>query len=67
MTSKEFEDKEREILKRVPPEFHGAISYYAYQHGHGCGMNDVLIYAEELVDALEGAIEKFAASIKNGM
>jgi hypothetical protein len=23
MTSKEFEDKEREILKRIPVEFHG--------------------------------------------
>jgi hypothetical protein len=66
VTNKEFEDREREILKRIPPEFHGAISHYAYQHGHGCGPNDVLIYAEDLVDALEGPIEKFAARIKNG-
>jgi hypothetical protein len=43
----------------------GAISYYARQEGDDYEPN-VLTHVEDLVDALEGPIEKFAARIKNG-
>jgi hypothetical protein len=59
MTAKEFAKKEKEILSAIPQEFHGAVSYQAYEDGHAYGYEEVLIHVQNLVGMLEKPIADF--------
>jgi hypothetical protein len=64
LTDAEFTERQNEILKGVPKEFHGALSYYAYQQGHSNGNSEILIILCDLVDALEKPISDFEERIR---
>lgn len=59
MTESEFVEKQNEILNRVPSHFQGALSYLAYEQGHGGGYHDILVHLEDLVGALENPIKEY--------
>jgi hypothetical protein len=65
MTDQEFTVRQDEILANIPKEFHSALSSYAYREGHGCGMSDVLIILQDLVNSLETPIEQYRQRIVN--
>lgn len=67
MTAKEFANKEKEILSAIPQEFHGAVSYQAYEDGHAYGYEEVLIHVQNLVGMLAKPIAEFEARIKKEM
>jgi len=56
MTQDKFEQKEAEILERLPYQLRNAISWMAYDRGHSCGYEEILIHVREMVDALEQPI-----------
>lgn len=66
MTAKEFEDEETNILSEIPYEFREAISYHAYEKGHSCGYEEVILYLNDLVDTFKGPIEKYRIRILKG-
>lgn len=59
MTPEEFNKQETELLNKVPQEFRGWLSYYAYEQGHSAGYEEVLSYLRELIYELVPAMNKF--------
>jgi hypothetical protein len=64
MTDIEFQAKQDKILQDIPKEFHGALSYMAWNEGHSAGYNEVLGYLSDFVYNLKEAIEKYTQRIK---
>lgn len=50
MTESEFMERHGEILAKIPFNFHPAVSWYAWEHGHANGYESVLEILTELVD-----------------
>lgn len=66
MDNQEFEQRQDEILKDIPQEFHSAVRWHAYDRGHAYGHNEVLIHVQDLVDMLKEPIAEYTARlIKN--
>lgn len=63
MTDEEFAARQQEILADLPPEFHGALSRLAYEEGHGCGLENVLIHLQDLVGALKLPIAAYRGRV----
>ena len=63
MTPEEYANREAEILKNIPSEFHGPLSYLAYQHGHGSGYHNILIYLEEYAEMIEKPLAEYIKRI----
>lgn len=59
MDNQEFEQREEEILKDIPEEFHSAVRWHAYGQGHAFGREEVLIHVHDLVDMLKEPIVKY--------
>ena len=59
MDEKEFEQRQDEILKDIPEEFHSAVKWHAYDHGHAFGYEEVVIHVHNLVDMLKEPIIKY--------
>ena len=59
MTEAEFTERQKEILEKVPPEFWGNLSYYAYYHGHSSGYEEILSYLDDIVEGLKDPIKNF--------
>ena len=59
MTDKEFKQREEELLRKLPPEFHAAVSWRAYDQGHAYGHSEVLSHVGSLVDMLEEPIAEY--------
>lgn len=59
MTNEEFNRREEDLLRKLPPEFHAAVSYHAYDQGHAYGHSEVLIHVGSLVDMLEKPIAEY--------
>lgn len=57
MTQDEFNQKEAEILERLPIQLRSAISWMAYDRGHAYGYEEVLNHVLAMVDALEKPVE----------
>ena len=64
MTSKEFIDKQTELLETIPREFHAMVSYYAYEHGHSAGYDEILSIMGGLIADLAGPITAYADTIR---
>lgn len=54
-----FDRREEEILKDVPYEFRGTLTYMAYDKSHAYGREEMLFTLESLVFDLKEAIKKF--------
>lgn len=66
MDNQEFEQRQEEILKNIPEEFHSAVRWHAYGQGHAFGHEEVLIHVHDLVDMLKEPIAEYTARlIKN--
>ena len=65
MDEKEFEQRQDEILKDIPQEFHSAVSWNAYERGHAYGHEEVLIHVQNLVDMLKEPIAKYTDRLTN--
>ena len=63
MTVEQFEAKQVEALADIPQEFHTAIRYNAWEHGHSAGYEEVLLYVNDLVDALTQPIKDYTKRI----
>ena len=59
MTNEEFKRREEDLLRKLPPEFHAAVSYRAYELGHAYGHSEVLSHVGSLVDMLEEPIANY--------
>lgn len=55
---KVYEDSEY-LLRDIPEEFHGPLSYIAYEQGHSAGQDEVNLILSGLVNDLAPAIKKF--------
>lgn len=64
MTNEEYAARERELLSQLPPEFHSAVSYHAYETGHAYGHEEVLIHLQGLVDMLVPCVNSYTQRIK---
>jgi len=66
MTPAEY-DKEVEArldAKEIPKEFRSALSRLAYQQGHSCGYEEVLVMLDDLIQALATPIQELIKRIK---
>lgn len=59
MNGENFEQRQDEILKDIPEEFHSAVKWHAYDRGHAYGHEEVLIHVQNLVDMLKDPIIKY--------
>lgn len=59
MTYTEYNEKENELLKDVPVEFHSVLSYMAYDHSHSGGYEEVLNTLTNYVHQLSQAITAY--------
>jgi len=66
LTEEEYELRLDEMLARLPPELRPAVSWHAWQHGHSGGYEEVLLHAEDMVDALEAPVKALAARLQGG-
>jgi hypothetical protein len=64
MTEVEFVKKQDELLKNIPEEFKGAMSYRAWEDGHAYGFEEVLNHLTDLIADLEEPIMKFMERVK---
>lgn len=64
MTSKEFNEKEKELLDTIPFEFRSTLSYMAYERSHSSGYDEVFDTLQSLVSDLTSAINSFADRLK---
>lgn len=65
MNGENFEQRQDEILKEIPEEFHSAVSWHAYDRGHAYGHEEVLIHVQNLVDMLKDPIIKYTERLTN--
>lgn len=52
MTESEFMERHGEILAKIPSNFHPAVSWYAWEHGHATGYQAVLEILSEIVNEI---------------
>lgn len=64
MTQYEFETTQETLLKDVPDEFRGTISYRAWERGHSAGYEEVIAYVREMITDLQSPIKKFEDRIR---
>lgn len=64
MDKEEFAQEQERLLAAIPDEFHGFVSYRAWDQGHSSGYEEVLLYVTELVDELKGPIKEFEVRLK---
>jgi len=64
LTQEQFEAKQTELLADLPKEFHSAIAYNAWEHGHSAGYEEVLIHVSDLADALAEPIKNYTKRIQ---
>lgn len=64
MTDQQFQDEQTRILCLLPVEFHGPLSYRAWETGHAYGHDEVLIHLKELADALLPAVRAYTERLK---
>jgi len=64
LTPEEFAEKEKEILSKIPKEFHSAVSNLAYEDGHAYGYEEVLIHVQKLVDMLVKPIADYGSRVR---
>jgi hypothetical protein len=65
MTDEEFSKEQTELLKDVPNEFKGALSYMAYERGHSSGHEEVINELRMLISDLQEPIKSFGERIAN--
>ena len=67
MTQEEYQTKEKETFDyyRIPAEFRSALSFYAYEKGHGAGMEEVLNYLKGLCDALDKPFREYEENVSD--
>jgi hypothetical protein len=56
--------RQAELLKQVPPEFHGFLSSKAWEDGHSGGYDEVINYLTDLVTEIIEPIEDFEKRIR---
>ncbi len=59
MTHEEYSNKQKEILKDIPEEFHGTFSAMSYERGHSAGYEECICHLKGLVSDLKDPIKKF--------
>ena len=64
VTDAEYAKKQAELLKEIPVEFHGPLSYLAYERGHAYGHDEVYSELQDLVYGLRDAIRAFEDRIR---
>ena len=64
MTADEFNQKQEEILERLPSQLRNAISWLAWDRGHAYGYEEVLNHVLEMVDALEQPVLALMDDVK---
>jgi hypothetical protein len=64
MTDEEYELKVKEELRDIPPEFHSAFRYMAYENGHAYGYEEVYGHLQDLVFHLAEPIQKYTERLK---
>ena len=63
MTDQEYTDKQKELLKDIPIEFHGTLSYMAYDRGHSCGYDECINILSDMVYELKTPIKQYTERI----
>jgi len=63
MTKDEFAAKQTELLKDIPKQFHGALSYLAWEDGHSSGYENVLNCLQNLIDELLSPIIAYGKAV----
>ena len=64
MTEEECTKTQAEILKKLPKEFHSAVSYMAWEDGHSAGYEEVIGILREMVGNFEKPIQEFEKRIR---
>lgn len=64
VTDQELEARQAELLKDLPEEFRGKLSYMAYERGHSSGNEEILICLQNLVSDLEEPIRKYGERVR---
>ena len=65
MTHEEYSNKQTELLKDIPVEFHNTLSYMAYENGHSNGYEECIIYLKEYISNLKDPIKQFQQRLLN--
>lgn len=65
MNQEEYELKVEQALQDIPPEFHGALRWIAWDRGHTYGHSEVYNHLLTLVDNLAEPIQKYTERLKN--
>ena len=52
MTDTEYQKQRNALLKRIPKEYRDGTAQYAWEQGHSCGYQEVLIVLEEIVTTI---------------
>ena len=60
-----FEEKQKALLEDIPPEFHRALSYWAWEEGHSAGYDEVLNILQDLVHTFQDPIIAFQNRLWN--
>lgn len=63
MTEEEYTTEMKAILDTIPESFRSFVSIYSYEHGHSAGYEEIILIANNLVNALKPCIEEFHKSI----
>jgi hypothetical protein len=63
MTDEEFNNRQTTLLVDIPKEFHGALSYHAWESGHAYGYEEVLSHLQDLVEMIRKPINDFKGRI----
>jgi hypothetical protein len=59
MTDAEYAAEQAELLKDIPEEFKGTLSYMAYERGHSSGPEECISILRDLVSDLAEPIKKY--------
>ena len=63
MTATQFSEKQEEIIKILPKEFHEFVTAKAWDDGHAHGYEEVLTHLQDLVYGLSPAVAKFYENV----
>lgn len=55
----EFNQKEQQILRDIPVQFHDYFSQLAYKRGHAYGYNEVLNHLEDYICGFMKALKEY--------
>ena len=64
MTKEEFGKQQEELLKDLPEEFKGFVSYKAWEEGHAEGFENIICILSDLVSDLKDNIVMFEQRIR---